>query len=168
LAAAFMLAYGAVQDIKFADAGKTLRKITVAELERGVVPSSTWVEVEGGNLLHDVAVVAKDYAKSTYVPLVSAQWAPNHPVAAVLRIFQGQMLASGRALRGALKPDGLPDQVRAALQSVGMRVANAQVIELGVVPSERLKQVKWEFAAAGALLVLAALQVYLLRRAARR
>ncbi len=119
--------------------GRTLERMSVAALEAGKRPSSTWMEVSGGDVAWEATIELEHGTSTTsYVPVLSPDWERDSPIALVLRIDRAQMEHIGRegtAFQGATDPEGLPGSVRAAFADGQIDASSALVLQVGKRPA---------------------------------
>jgi hypothetical protein len=128
--------------------------VTAAALEAGARPESTWLQLEG-QPFEAARIELEPYS---YVPLVSAGWAPGQRVAVVLKMEAHTELApDARLFRGTRDPARLPMLARGGYQDMGFDVRRALVLELGTTPADRSSRSHWLVGAGGALLVIGVL-----------
>jgi hypothetical protein len=144
---AIPLVWGGVLWIKAARGGGTLTEIDAGELERGVAPSASYVRVHG-KPLHDHAIVTRrrgtnEWELTSYLPIVSAEWKPGAPIAAVVVAPSWKLDVAGMMgefdARGTIKDGGLGPAGTMFEQS-GVKLApGVAIIELGKTPVNHMR-----------------------------
>lgn len=143
------------RDLAVASRGKQLLQISARQLEKGVEPAGTWLEIQG-NPLWDSAVMTEEEHKSLrYVPVVSDEWEPGAKVRALLRITEGPAgePLDLKQLSGTVDVTGVPGLVQSAYSEEELDVRDAVLINVGESPAQKAGSAK-VLISLGAMLML--------------
>ncbi len=150
------LSFVGVRDWLRAQQGAQLEQVSIAALESGKRPASTWVEVADASPAWNATLEWEvGHTKNSFVPVVSTNWRDGQPIALVLKLSSSTRVdkeVGVSAFRGASDAEGLPGAIDGAFRDAQLNTANALVLEVGNKPTDR--QTLAHFALGGGILAL--------------
>jgi hypothetical protein len=118
--------------------GSVCTPMTLASLTDGHTPASRWVELSGYVPDRDRAVsLVEGSTERDYVPLVVRSTSETPVVVVDAASYELDAIASGAPLRGVLRSDRVPGDVRARLSEAGLARGSYWLLDLNDSPEMR-------------------------------